>query len=49
MMNGVKAHKRNHTFKFTNENQHYVLLFTVRKLHDQLIRVAFEYVSVFLV
>ena len=49
MMNRDKAHKRNQAFKFTNENQHYVLLLPVSKLHDQLIRVAFEYANTFLV
>lgn len=31
MMNGIKAHQRNNTFKFTSETQYYVELFTIKK------------------
>ena len=49
MMNSVKAHKRNHTFNFTNENNITYFYSHLSKLHDQLITVAFECVKKFLV
>ena len=44
-----KAHKRNHNFKFMSENQYYIVLFTLNKLHDRLIRVFFECIKTILV